>query len=209
MARLRRTVRRHRRTRLLSAGVGHLPAGSSPSRFRPSRFRIRRRASGVSPRDPETVPPRQCPDYLPWRSPVQGTIQPPAGSLNSAIEDFLDWHTEHADNSPDARDEAAEALELLLAEWGPDVPPDERAFYACSPHRIQACASILRDSYESDWVDKALSLLPDWTQWCASKTALDAEAVGRALTAARAEAAILASETHTVTEDEAPFRRPE
>ena len=136
-------------------------------------------------------------------------FSPLAGSLDSAIEDFLDWHTEHADKSPDVRDGAAEALELLLAEWGPDVPPDERAFYACSPHRIQACASILRDSYESDWVDRALSLLPDWTQWCASKTALDAEAVGRALTAARAEAAILASETHTVTEDEAPFRRPE
>ena len=133
----------------------------------------------------------------------------PAGSLDSAIEDFLDWHTEHADSSPDARDEAAEALELLLAEWGPDVPPDERAFYACSPHRIQACASILRDSYESDWVNKALPLLPGWTQWCASKTALDAEASGRALAAARAEAVILASEVHTITEDEAPFRRPE
>ena len=133
----------------------------------------------------------------------------PAGSLDSAIEDFLDWHTEHAGNSPDARDEAAEPLELLLAEWGPDVPPDERAFYACSPHRIQACASILRDSYESDWVNKALSLLPGWTQWCASKTALDAEAAGRALAAARAEAVILASEMHTITEDEVPFRRPE
>jgi len=134
---------------------------------------------------------------------------PPAGSRDSAIEDFLDWHTEHAGNSPDARDEAAEALDLLLAEWGPDVPPDERAFCACSPHRIRACASILRDSYEPAWVNKALSLLPGWTQWCASKTALNAEAAGRALAAARAEAAILASETHTVTEDEAPFRRPE
>ena len=134
---------------------------------------------------------------------------PPAGSRDSAIEDFLDWHTEHADKSPDARDEVAEALELLLAEWGPDVPPDERAFYACSPHRIQACASILRDSYEPAWVNKALSLLPGWTQWCASKTALNAEAAGRALAAARAEAAILASEMHTITEDEAPFRRPE
>ena len=132
-----------------------------------------------------------------------------AGSRDCAIEDFLDWHTEHAGQPADVRDEAEGAVELLLAEWGPDVPPDARAFYAYSPHRIQACASILRDSYESDWVDRALSLLPDWTQWCASKTALDAEAVGRALTAARAEAAILASETHTVTEDEAPFRRPE
>jgi hypothetical protein len=89
------------------------------------------------------------------------------------------------------------------------VPPDERAFCACSPHRIRACASILRDSYEPAWVNKALSLLPGWTQWCASKTALNAEAAGRALAAARAEAAILASEMHTITEDEAPFRRPE
>ena len=133
----------------------------------------------------------------------------PAGSRDSAIEDFLDWYTEHAGNSPDARDEAAEALELLLADWGPDVPPDERAFCACSPHRIRACASILRDSYEPAWVNKALSLLPGWTQWCASKTALNGEAAGRALAAARAEAAILASEMHTITEDEAPFRRPE
>jgi hypothetical protein len=128
---------------------------------------------------------------------------------DSAIEDFLGWHTEHAGQPADVRDQAEGALELLLAEWGPDVPPDEQAFYACSPHRIQACASILRDSYEPDWVNKALPLLPDWTRWCASKTALDAEAAERALAAARAEAAILASETHTITEDEAPFRRAE
>jgi hypothetical protein len=34
-------------------------------------------------------------------------------------------------------------------------------------------------------------------------------AAGRALTAARAEAAILAGATRTIIEDEAPFRRPE
>ena len=68
-----------------------------------------------------------------------------ADSRDSAIEDFLDWHTEHAGQPADVRDEAEGAVELLLAEWGPDVPPDERAFYAYSPHRIQACASILRD----------------------------------------------------------------
>lgn len=84
-----------------------------------------------------------------------------ADSREAAIEDFLDWR---AGDSADGRDQAAEALELLLAEWGPDAPADERAFYACSPHRIQACASILRDSYEPGWVDKALPLLPGWTQ---------------------------------------------
>jgi hypothetical protein len=130
----------------------------------------------------------------------------PADFRDQAVEDFLDWR---AGNSADTRDQAGEAIELLLAEWGPNVPPDEQAFYACSPHRIQTCASILRDAYEPDWVNAALSLLPDWTQWCASKSSLDAEAGGRALAAARAEAAVLASETRTVTDDEAPFRRPE
>ena len=124
-----------------------------------------------------------------------------ADSRDSAIEDFLDWR---AGNSADTRDQAAEALELLLAEWGPDVPPDERAFYACSPHRIQACASLLRDGYEPDWVNKALALLPGWTQWCASKTSLDTANAGRALASAGAEAAIQASETRTIIEDEAP-----
>ena len=129
-----------------------------------------------------------------------------ADTRDSAIEAFLD---RNAANSADTRDQAAEALDLLLAEWGPDVPPDEGSFFACSPHRIQTCASILRDSYEPDWVNLALSVLPGWTQWCASETSLDAEAAGRALAAARAEAAIPASETRTIIEDEAPFRRPE
>ena len=129
-----------------------------------------------------------------------------ADSRDSVVEEFLDWH---AGNSADARGEAAERLDLLLGEWGPDAPPDEQAFLACSPHRIQACATILRDSYEPDWVNAALPLLPVWTRLCASRASLDDEAAARALAAARAEAANLASETHTILGDEAPFRRPE
>jgi hypothetical protein len=130
----------------------------------------------------------------------------PADSRDSAIEDFLDWHV---GNSADTRDQAADALERLLTEWGPDAPPDERSFYACSPHRIQECALILRDSYEPEWVNEALPLLPGWTQWCTSKTSLEAEEASRALAAARAEATVLAGPIRTITDDEAPFRRQE
>jgi hypothetical protein len=108
-----------------------------------------------------------------------------ADSRDSVVEEFLDWHAGH---SADARGEVAERLDLLLGEWGPDAPPDEQAFLACSPHRIQACATILRDSYEPDWVNTALPLLPVWIRWCASKASLDDEAVAHALAAARAEA---------------------
>jgi hypothetical protein len=186
--------------RLLDPGLADSPQGGSVFGDEPAEFlreipRLSRRAGALTDSLGRLLPEK--PSSL------------LADSRDSAIEDFLGWHAEHAGQPADVRDEAEGALELLLAEWGPDVPPDEQAFFACSPHRIQACASILRDSYEPDWVNKALSLLPGWTRWCASKTALDAEAVGRALAAARSEAAILASETHTITEDEAPFRRPE
>jgi hypothetical protein len=132
-----------------------------------------------------------------------------ADAREGAVEDFLDRQAGHAWNSPGARSATEDALELLLAEWGPDAPPDERAFYACSPHRIEACASVMRDSYEPDPVNKALLLLPDWVQWCAGKTGLDGEFADRALAAARAEAATPASEHQVILEREVPFRRPE
>jgi hypothetical protein len=132
-----------------------------------------------------------------------------ADARDTAIENFLDWHTGHAWDSPDARDTAEEALELILAEWGPDAPPDERAFYACSPHRIETSAAIMRDSYEPDWVNKALSLLPHWVQWCIARTALDTEYADRALTTAHAEAAAQVGGHRVGAGPEAPFRRPE
>jgi hypothetical protein len=95
-----------------------------------------------------------------------------ADAVSAAIEEFLDWHAGNASNSPGARSAAEEALELILAEWGPDASPDERTFFACSPHRIETCASILRDTYEPDPVNNALPLLPDWVQWCARRTEL-------------------------------------
>jgi hypothetical protein len=91
----------------------------------------------------------------------------------------------------------------------PCTPPDERTFYACPPHRIGTCASILRDTYEPDPVNNALPLLPDWVQWCARRTELNRELTDRALVAARAEAATSASEYPVITERESPFRRPE
>jgi hypothetical protein len=69
--------------------------------------------------------------------------------------------------------------------------------------------SILRDTYESDPVNNAQPLLPDWVQWCARRTELNSELADRALSAARAEAATAASEHRVITEREAPFRRLE
>jgi hypothetical protein len=132
-----------------------------------------------------------------------------ASGRDAAIDGFLDWHAGRAWTSPDAREAAEAALELLLEEWGPDVPPDDEAFYACSPHRIEVCAMILRDAYDPDAVNEALALLPAWVQWCAGRAKLDALLTDRALAAARAEAAVPAVWGQVVKERERPFRRSE
>ena len=44
-------------------------------------------------------------------------------AVSAAIEEFLDWYAGSAWNSPGARGAAEEALELILAEWGPDTSP--------------------------------------------------------------------------------------
>ena len=132
-----------------------------------------------------------------------------ADDRNAAVDDFLDQQTGHAWNAPGDRDTAEEALELILSEWGPDVPPDEPAFYACSPHRIESTAAILRDSYDPDSVNQALSLLPGWVQWCARRTGLDAEFADRALSAARVAAASPAGARQAAQLRQERFRRPE
>jgi hypothetical protein len=55
-------------------------------------------------------------------------------------------------------------------EWGPHEYPDERSFYACSPHRIEMAAHLIRTSYAADYADPALRLLPEWRQWCIERT---------------------------------------
>jgi hypothetical protein len=132
-----------------------------------------------------------------------------ADDRDAAIDDFLDQQTGHAWNAPGDREEAEEALELILSEWGPDVPADEGAFYACSPHRIESTAAILRDSYDPDSVNQALLLLPDWVQWCARRTKLGTEFADRALSAARVEAATPAGDRPVARSRGERFRRPE
>ena len=61
-----------------------------------------------------------------------------ADDRDAAIDDFLDWHTGHAWNAPGDRDEAEEALELILSEWGPDVPAGRARVLRLltAPHRV-------------------------------------------------------------------------
>ena len=122
---------------------------------------------------------------------------------------FLGWYAGRHDDI--AAKAAAEALGTLLEEWGPGKSPDERAFYACSPHRIEMAAHLLRDAYFPDYANAALRLLPEWTEWCIDQSGLDGDAAARSREAAHSAASELVDDdAKRVTEDDTtPFRRPE
>ncbi len=124
-------------------------------------------------------------------------------------EAFLSWYaTRHGDVPPDT----ADAVGTILYEWGPEPPLAERSRYACSPHRIEMAAHLIRDRYLPGYANEALRLLPEWTQWCIEQSSLTGDLAARSRGAARTEAAALVEEEEdapAAQRDEAPFRRQE
>ena len=73
-----------------------------------------------------------------------------AGQVDDA---FLDWYATRHDDVPEA---VAEAAGTILTEWGPHENLDERSFCACSPHRIEMAARLIREGYFADYASPAL-----------------------------------------------------
>jgi hypothetical protein len=148
-----------------------------------------------------------------------GAPQFDAGPARAA---FLDWYGARHDGEAGAPDEATE---IILQEWGPGAHLDERSLHACSPHRIEMTARLIRDGYLADYANQALQLLPEWTQWCLQRSGLDGEPATRSRAAARLAASNLVdgqqdepaagdseagdSEAERGGGDEEPFRRQE
>jgi hypothetical protein len=127
----------------------------------------------------------------------------------SVCEAFLAWYAARHDGVPQ---DAAVDAGTLIQEWGPGAGPEERSRYACSPHRIELTALLVRDGYFADHANAALRLLPEWTQWCIEQSGLDGDFAARSRAAALTEsAALLDEEAHrpAVRRDEASFRRQE
>jgi hypothetical protein len=161
--------------------------GSEPRALIREYYRFRRRASSLPIRPSPTTADD---DDAPWQ------------------DEFLAWYaTRHGDVPADT----AEAAGTIAYEWGPAMPPGERSRYACSPHRIEMTARLIRDGYYPAYANAALRLLPEWTQWCIGKSGLGSDFAARSRAAALTETTTLVDEeTDTQVEpDEAPFRRQE
>ena len=145
---------------------------------------------------------------------LAGAIGSPAARAGAApfdtdpvLEAFLSWYAAQSDDVP-----ATEDVGTILQEWGPPKPPDERSFCACSPHRIEMTAHLIRDGYRAGYANAALRLLPQWTQWCIGQGGLTGDFAARSRSTALTEAAALVDEEtdeRGAERDDMPFRRQE
>jgi hypothetical protein len=164
--------------------------GSEPRELIREHYRLRRRAR----------------DLIGHADIAEGSSPLDAGHMGDA---FLGWYASRHDDVPEA---VAEAAGTILGEWGPRENPDERSFYACSPHRIEMAAHLFRVGYFAGNANAALRLLPEWTEWCIEQIELDGDAAARSREAARSAASALIDEEDdepAAEDDRAPFRRQE
>jgi hypothetical protein len=132
-----------------------------------------------------------------------GTASFDAGPMHEA---FADWYAARHDDDPGAVTENAGTIYEM---WGPHSYPDERSFYACSPHRIEMAAHLIRESYSPEYANPALQLLPQWTEWCIERAGLGGDAAVRSREAARSAATAAEDDESVGDDDEEPFRRYE
>lgn len=127
--------------------------------------------------------------------------------MDQAREEFLRWYAARHGAAPEG---TAEAVDTITDQWGPHKDIDDRGFYACSPHRVELAARLIRNGDYGEHATLAIRLLPDWTRWCAERGGVAADAAERALEAA-ASATALADATAAVPDY--PYalasRRPE
>jgi hypothetical protein len=121
---------------------------------------------------------------------------------------FQGWYGGRHDGVPS---DFGDIVATIISNWGPLEHPDAGSFYACSPHRIQVAAILLRDQYAPELANEMLAVLPEWVEWCLSRVSLDEAFAALSRAAVRAEAAALASDDapRAEPEDEGPFRRQE
>jgi hypothetical protein len=132
-----------------------------------------------------------------------------ATDTEARLEEFLEWYAARHGTLPA---EFREIVGTLINEWEPRGAVDDRTFHACSPHRIEMTAHLLRNGYLAEYANESLAVLPDWTQWCLAQSDPGPELAARALDTARAEAAELAGDDGHADDDpdeKAPFRRGE
>jgi len=174
---------------LLDAGI----VGDEPQEVMREYYRLHARAVAIAAHfKGEVDKARQSPDadetgeelteaFLAWHAANVGPNDPAHAQADSDSDTDDDGDNEELSTS--------EALEIILATWGPLFSPAD-VYYTCSPHRIEATATTIRADYHPEDAAPALRLLPAWTDWCLTRHQIAPAPAARSRAAARSHSAL-------------------
>jgi hypothetical protein len=159
--------------------------------------------AGQSP-DPDETGEELTEAFLAWHAANAGPGDPAPAQADTA----------EAGSDPGTGDDGdyeelstSEALEIILATWGPIFSPAD-VYYTCSPHRIEATATAIRADYDPEDAAPALRLLPAWTDWCLTRHQTAPAPADRSRAAARSHSA-LTDPFHGPAPEVSPYHRTE
>jgi hypothetical protein len=177
---------------LLDAGI----VGDEPREVMREYYRLHARAVAIAAHFKDEVDKaRQSPDpdetgeelteaFLAWYAANVGPNDPaPADTAEADSDSDTDDAGDYEELS------TREALEIILATWGPLFSPAD-VYYTCSPHRIEATATAIRADYDPEDAAPALRLLPAWTDWCLARHQIAPVPANRSRAAARSHSAL-------------------
>ena len=113
-------------------------------------------------------------------------------SADTASERFarrlrqLGHHDRPTGDEPDQGPAGASDLAAEMAEsWSPREHPSLYPY--CSPHKVAAAVSHLRDFYKDDFAAELIAILPEWIRFLAEHTGMTADLTERCLAYASGE----------------------
>jgi hypothetical protein len=89
------------------------------------------------------------------------------------------------DKSDEGPAGAGELATEMVGSWGPYECPSLYPY--CSPHKVAAAVSHLRDFYKDDFAAELVALLPEWIRFLAEHTGMTADQTERCLAYASGE----------------------
>jgi hypothetical protein len=100
-------------------------------------------------------------------------------TAGTAAVEFAAWLRTRVPSQLEPREKLDELVEELADSW--NLNSIEAVYATCSPHRVALCVLHLRNYYLDDYADQLVALLPDWTQWLATRNATAPELADRCL----------------------------
>jgi hypothetical protein len=97
----------------------------------------------------------------------------------TAAVEFAAWLRTRAPSQLGPPKNLEELVEELAGSW--NLNSIDAIYPTCSPHRVALCVLHLRNYYLDDYADQLVALLPDWTQWLATRNSIAPELADRCL----------------------------